>query len=141
MSNLETTCSLVSLWRYVPDQQRKAKLNLAGLGDKKISIFLHGDAEDIDYEFNRNYPKLAEGGGYELLRCSDKGSRELVVIDMPPAGYTPQYLQSVVSAAKIYIRPLQKNLDLTYSEDVSSIYVTLHGKINSATNTPEPIAL
>lgn len=92
----------------------KAKLNLAGLGDKKISIFLHGDAEEIDY------PKLAEGGGCELLRCSDKGGRELVVIDMPAAGYTPQYLQSVVSSAKIYIRPLQKNLDLTYSEDVSS---------------------
>ena len=106
---------------YVPDQQMNAKLNLAGLGDKKISISLHGDEEETDYEFNRNYPKLAEGGGYELLRCSDKGSREVVVIDMPAVGYTPQYLQSVVSSAKIYIRPLQKDLDLSYSEDVSSI--------------------
>ena len=108
------------MFRCVPDQQSKAKLSLAGLGDKKISIFLYGDAEDIDYEFNSKYPKLAEGGGYELLRCSDKGGRELVAIDMPIAGYTPQFLKSVVSSAKIYIRPLQKDLDLSYSEEVVS---------------------
>ena len=75
-------------------------------------IVLDGDAEDVHYELTRNYPKVAEGGGYELLRCSDRGGREIVVIDMPIAGYTPQYLKSVVSSAKIYVRLLQKDLDL-----------------------------
>ena len=103
---------------YVPDQQTKAKLTLAGLGDKKISIFMHGDAEDIDAELNHHFPKLGQGGGYELLRCSDKGGRELLVIDMPAAGYTPQYLKSVVTSAKIYIRPLQRDLDISPAEDV-----------------------
>ena len=56
----------------------------------------------------------------ELLRCNHKSGRELVVIDMSAAGYTRQYLQSAVASAKIYIRPLQK-VDLSYSEDVSSI--------------------
>ena len=88
---------------------------------------MHGDAEDINHEFNRNYPKLAEGGGYELLRCSNKGGRELVLIDMPVTGYTPQYLKSVVSSAKIYIRPLQKDLDLSCSEDVVSFMLLHYG--------------
>ena len=41
---------------------------------------------------------------------------------MPPTGHNPQYLQSVVSSGKIYIRPLQKDLDLKMS------IVALHGQ-------------
>ncbi len=72
-------------------------------------------AQDLDTDLVKAYPKLAdEGGGYELLRVSEKGSRELCVIEMPANGYTVEYLRSVVSStAKIFIRPIQRNLDLT----------------------------
>ena len=108
-------------YRSVPNQQMRAKLSLAGLGEKKISIFLHGDAEDIHHEFIHNFLKLARGGGYDLLRCSDRGGRELILIDRPKSGYTPQYLKSVVCSAKIYIRPLQKDLDLSHSNEAVSV--------------------
>ena len=56
------------------------------------------------------FPKLAAGGGYELLRV---GSWELVLIDIPHDGYSVEYLQAVIKSAKIYIHLLQRNLDLT----------------------------
>ena len=99
----------------------RAKLSLAGLGEKKISIFLYRDAEDIHHEFIHNFPQLAKGGGYELLQCSDRGGRELILIDMPKTGYTPQYLKSVICSAKIYICPLQKDLDLSHSNEAVSV--------------------
>ena len=37
----------------------------------------------------------------------------LDVTPPPPSGYTADYLKRVAGQAKIYIRPLQKDLDLT----------------------------
>ncbi len=88
----------------------KAKLSLACLGEKSLSVFLYGGAEDLDYELLDHFPRLANGGGYELLRSSGK---DLVVIDMPAVGYSAEYLKSVVTSAKIYVRPMQKDLDLS----------------------------
>ena len=93
--------------------QRKAKLSLAGLGERKLSVFLYGDAAALDEEVKQSFPKLAESDGYEFLRCSDRGGKELVPIEIPSPGYSPEYLKSVVSTAKIYIRPL---LDTTRSD-------------------------
>lgn len=78
-----------------------------------MSIFLYGDADELDHELLDNFPKLEQGGGYELMRSSEKGGKHLSVIQMPSEGYTPEYLKFVVSSAKIYIRPIQKDLDLT----------------------------
>lgn len=78
---------------------------------------MYGDAEELNHELTDYYPKLAEGGGYELLR-SGGGGRELFVIDMPSVGYSAQYLKSIISSAKIYVRPLQKDLDLSPRENV-----------------------
>lgn len=58
------------------------------------------------------YLKLREGGGFLLLRSA---SRTLLdVIEPPSSGYTSVYLADDISigAAIIYIRPLQKDLDL-----------------------------
>ena len=63
------------------------------------------------------FPKLTSAGGYELLR-SDRGMKLLIVIDVPPCGYTVSYLKTVAHNAKIYIRPLQK--DLSVEADSSS---------------------
>ena len=64
------------------------------------------------------YPKLAGGGGYELLR--QDATRQLDVIPIPPGGYSVEYIKNVVHSAKVYIRPLQKSLDMTASScDVS----------------------
>ena len=105
----------------------RARLSSAGLGEKKISIFLHGDAEDFHHEFIHYFPKLSKGRGYELLRCSNRGGRELILIDRPKTGYTPQYVKSVICSAKIYIRPLQKDLDLSHSNEAVVLQVNVSG--------------
>ena len=61
--------------------------------------------------FIKEYPKLVDCGGFELLRASDIGGKELIPIEMPHGGYSVEYLQAVVKSAEIYIRTLQRDLD------------------------------
>lgn len=92
-----------------PDTTLRAELQIAGLGEKKVSLFLYGGSDEIYDELIDAYPKLSGGGGYELLRQGQ--GRQLDVIPIPSGGYSIEYLKSVVHSAKIYIRPLQKSLD------------------------------
>ena len=63
-------------------------------------------------ELYHEFPKLCHGEGFELLRASGVGGKELELIDIPHDGYSVEYLQAVVMSAKIYIQPLQQNLVL-----------------------------
>ena len=58
------------------------------------------------------FPRLQDGGGYELLRVSDSGQRSLQVIPSPSDGYSVSYLKEVLRQAKVYIHPMQKDLSL-----------------------------
>lgn len=52
--------------------ERQALLE-AGLGEKKISIGnIDCNAEEFREKLLEEFPKLKEGGGFELLRCSAK---------------------------------------------------------------------
>ena len=64
------------------------------------------------------YPKLKEGGGFELLR-SGSTANELVRIKPPMAGYSVPFLRDVsgLSQALAYIRPLQKKLSMEVVEE------------------------
>ena len=69
-----------------------------------------------------NSPKLAGGGGYELLRQDATG--QLDVIPIPLGVYSVEYIKNVIHGAKVYIWPLQKSLDMTASScDVSYSYL------------------
>lgn len=52
-----------------------------------------------------------------MLRVGEGKSRDLSVIPAPVGGYTTQYLKSIVQSAKIYVRPLQKDLPLDIEDD------------------------
>ena len=67
------------------------------------------------------FPKLKDGGGYELLRTSDRSNRELEVIPSPPGNYTVCFLKLIVLQAKVYIRPLQQNLSLEPADQLQSV--------------------
>ena len=97
--------------RSIPDANERTMLKLAGLGEKRFSVFAYGSSAELQDDLIREFPKLADGGGYELLRAPETGSRELVTIDIPHEGYSVEYLQAVVKSAKVFIRPLQKDLD------------------------------
>ena len=71
-----------------------------------------------------SYPKLILGGGYELLRTLPNNNKEICVIPPPAGGYTVEYLKSIISQAKVYVRPIQKDLSLDAildDEPVSSV--------------------
>ena len=113
-----------------PTPLERAELFAAGLGQKAVLCAADGESWEFHEELMYAYPKLKDGGGYELLRTSDKTNRELSVIPSPPGGYTASFVKSIVLQAKVYVRPLQHNLSLemageTAETGVSSVSVML----------------
>ena len=97
---------------YLPDGQERAQLQIAGLGEKKICLNAYSEAHDIYSELSFHFPKLCDAGGFELLRIPEGGGKLLDIIAAPDNGYSVSYLKAVVHHAKIYIRPLQRNLSV-----------------------------
>ena len=64
------------------------------------------------------FPKLQQGGGFELLKIAGTTrSRNLQVLPCPSNGYTIAYLKdpsTMIGQAAIYIRPLQQDLPLDH---------------------------
>ena len=96
-----------------PSPMEKAELINAGLGPKKISLFEYGEAWEFHSELLGAFPQLASAGGYELMRTLPNNNRQLCLIPPQCGGYTVQYLKNVVSQAKVFIRPIQKELSLS----------------------------
>ena len=103
----------------VPDPSDQAILQIAGLGERKIRFDGDCDAHGIYCELLVQFPKLHDAGGYKLMRTHYKGSKLLNVIDVPPSGYNVTYLKAVVHNARIFIRPLQRDLSLEPEGEVS----------------------
>ena len=101
----------------VPDSRERAQLKIDGLGEKKCSIFMYAEAEEIQDALMDEFPKLARAGGFELLRQTGN-NRLLELIPSPRNGYSVDYLKAVVSNAKIYVRPLQRDLDIDGGDEV-----------------------
>ena len=53
-----------------PTPMEKAELIRAGLGPRKLSLFEYGDSGQFHDDVMAAFPKLAEGGGYELMRTN-----------------------------------------------------------------------
>ena len=99
----------------------KANLIRAGLGLRKLSLFEFGDSSRFHDDVMAAFPKLADGGGYELLCTKQNNNRELCVIPPPSGGYNAEYLKSIVGQAKVNIRPIQKNLSTTLNDDSDTL--------------------
>ena len=67
-----------------------------------------------------SYPKLKEGGGFEILRRGPNPS-ELTLIPPPPSGYTVKFLRDSagLGQAIAFVRPLQCNLNWEAIKPVS----------------------
>lgn len=104
-----------------PTSTERSNLQKSGLGYKKIQLILTDNAEIVRDKICKEYPKIAEGGGFELLRCLPN-CRKLEILDCN--WDTVSLRASVGGQANIYIRPIQRNLSLDDSgnfmtEDVS----------------------
>lgn len=95
-----------------PSSLETADLIRAGLGKKHLTLFDGDGSQELHTEILNAFPRLREGGGYELMRVAEYGQRSLQVIPSPSEGYSVAYLKEVLRQAKVYIRPLQKDLTL-----------------------------
>ena len=95
----------------VPINEEKRELLVAGLGEKKCSLPENSRSAELHQVVTETFPKLLEGGGYEFL-FAEPSSRHLKVISAGPDGYTMEYLKQFVGQGRVYIRPIQCNLDL-----------------------------
>ena len=96
----------------VPDATERVTLKMAGLGECRFAVDVSATAQELCDVLEGHFHRLAEGGGFELMRSDEGCPRELVVLPIPDGGYTIDYLKAIVHNAKIYIRPLQTDLSL-----------------------------
>ena len=97
----------------------------AGLGEKKVVIpNITCSAQEFQDVIISTFPKLDGCGGFELLRCIPN-TKELEVISLA-VSQSAKLLKSVVGGGRLFIRPIQKNLQLDLDKDlVSSVQVLL----------------
>ena len=83
----------------------------AGLGEKKVVIpDVACSAEEFKSILISSFPKLENCGGFELLKCRPN-SKELDTISVMVT-QSPAMLKSVMGSGRLFIRPIQQNLDL-----------------------------
>lgn len=93
----------------MPSPTYYRELKRASLGEKSITLNIADTSVEFDYKLKVEFPKLDMAGGY-LLMCSHNSSRTLEEIKPP---YNVQRLKKETGQCKIFIRPLQSDLDLT----------------------------
>ena len=94
---------------------RKNELVLAGLGEKTVTIpNVNCSPQDFQEALLTKFPKLQQDGGLELLRCA-ASTRQLEVIPIQ-ISLSPRLLKPWIGTERVYIRPIQLNLDVTPTE-------------------------
>ncbi|XP_071157579.1 uncharacterized protein [Mytilus edulis] len=103
----------------IPKGTEKTVLFRCGLGLRRITANLNFTAEQLFNAIEDIYPKLKGSGGFEFLRCG-QNCRDLQVID---CNWCPVELRNNMgSQAKIYLRPVQKDLETSpLHEEVETI--------------------
>ena len=101
-----------------PDMQEKMILAKAGLGLKELKFTSDGDALHIHYVITDAFKQLERAGGYTLLRLANN-STKLLEIEPPKAGMNVKYLKDILKSAKLFVRPLQEDINID-EKDVDS---------------------
>ena len=101
----------------VPSSGSERKLLLeAGLGEKKLTFpNIDCSAEEYRDELLQAFPKLTEAGGFEIMRCISN-SRVLEQVS-PSALLSPRATLERVGRSRVYLRPIQKDLDTSPMEE------------------------
>ena len=99
----------------VPTVQEKRELFLGGLGEKKIALPVEGTFPRLHAVLVDNFPKLSDAGGFELM-YAEPGKRELHLIPTGPHGNTVSYIAQFIGQGRVYIRPIQCDIDITTAQ-------------------------
>ena len=113
----EVTCLRFKDQKRIPDPDERIKLATMGLSNKLIMFNMSGDSSHIHEEILNAFPTLKDCGGSNLLR-QGKGYH-LIVLDPPNGGYTVKFLADVLNRAKLFVRPLQRDLS---TDDTSIVW-------------------
>ena len=92
----------------MPSVKENIVLKGALLGEKRLTFFADDNCHVFDQKLRLAYPKLEQAGGYSLLRGGH--SRMLQPLNPP---YHVSRLKELVGQGKIFVRPLQRDLELT----------------------------
>ena len=100
----------------VPSPHEKGSLQACGWGEKSISFpsldLTYGETMDV---LVSHFPKLSKAGGVDFCK-SPSNTRDLVIIPLTSGGI-PYQLQMKGGHGRIYIRPIQADLDLVCRDD------------------------
>lgn len=90
----------------------KDELIKAGLGEKCVEFpSLDIDAEEMCDIIYSAFPKLKEGGGFKFCRCIPNSRKLEALSDI--AHSSPYHLEERVGNSRTYVRPIQRDLDLS----------------------------
>lgn len=98
----------------IPTVQDKRALSLNNLGEKKIALPVHGAHTALHQALIDGFPKLLLTGGFELM-FAEPGSKLLQVIPTGPEGNTVEYITTFIGQGRVYIRPIQKDIKLSFT--------------------------
>ena len=73
-------------------------LALNSLGGKKIEFPNNGNGTQVHQCIVEQFPQL-DHRGYSILRTTSKRSRDLMKVPMPSAGFSVDYLKSILGQA------------------------------------------
>ena len=71
----------------VPDANERVTMKMEGLGERHFAVDVIAGAQDLCDELDGNFPRLANGGGFELLRACECSARDLEAIPIPDGGW------------------------------------------------------
>ena len=94
----------------IPSAQERRDLFVCGLGEKKIQLPLNGKYADLRVTLRKEFPKLSNAGGIELM-FAEQGKKELMLIPNGPAGMNVDYISQFIGQGRVYVRPIQCSLD------------------------------
>ncbi|XP_071829806.1 uncharacterized protein [Apostichopus japonicus] len=123
---LEFVCLALPSSERIPSDLTKKILKSAGLGKKKLALDSAMTASELREHLFDEYPKLRDAGGFQYLKTSGQHKVFEVIPLAPSGGYSVANIKAIVKQAKVYLRPIQAELDLSaVTEDVSVVDDTL----------------
>ena len=98
--------------RVPTTEAEKDELVKAGLGEKMVEFEdIHMESEEFHEVLHQAYPQLQKAGGFVFCKCI-VNTRRLEQLSQVCLS-SPSVLKARVGTARTYIRPLQRDLDLT----------------------------
>ena len=91
-----------------PNAGERSQLQVSGLGEK-VRFDAEGGTAHVDAVLKSEYPQLCDTGGYTLMACEKRDASVLIPLHPP---YFVENLRGSVHFGRIYIRPLQKDIQL-----------------------------